>query len=53
MTCRMWDLSPQSISGLYQVNVKIPGGVPDGPAAVVVTIDGVQTQAGVTIPVMR
>ncbi len=46
-------LSPQSISGLYQVNAKIPSGVPDGAAVVVVTINGVQTQAGVTIPVMR
>ncbi len=46
-------LSPQSISGLYQFNVRIPAGVPDGDAPVIVTIKGVTTQAGATIPVKR
>lgn len=44
-------LSPGSISGLYQFNVKIPASVPTGEVPVIITIGGVQTQAGVTIPI--
>ncbi len=46
-------LSPQSISGLYQFNVRIPAAVPDGNAPVTITTRGVSTQAGATIPVKR
>jgi uncharacterized protein (TIGR03437 family) len=44
-------LSPGSISGLYQFNVRIPTGTPTGEVPVVIAIGGVQTQAGVTIPI--
>ena len=44
-------LSPGSISGLYQFNVRIPAGTPSGDVPVTVTVGGVQTQAGVTIPI--
>jgi len=44
-------LSPGSISGLYQFNVRIPAGTPSGNVPVTITIGGVSTQSGVTIPV--
>lgn len=44
-------LSPGSISGLYQFNIAIPPNVPSGDVPVVIKIGGVQTQAGVTIPI--
>lgn len=44
-------LSPTSISGLYQLNVRIPTSTPDGDIPVVASVGGVQTQAGATIPV--
>jgi uncharacterized protein (TIGR03437 family) len=44
-------LSPGSISGLYQFNVRIPAGTPSGNVPVSITIGGVSTQSGVTIPV--
>ena len=44
-------LSPQSISGLYQMNVRIPAGLPDGNAAVVAQVNGASTQSGLTIPI--
>jgi uncharacterized protein (TIGR03437 family) len=40
-------------SGLYQFNVTIPASLPNGNAAVVASIDGVQTQSGVSIPVQQ
>jgi uncharacterized protein (TIGR03437 family) len=43
-------LSPGSISGLYQINVKIPS-TATGDAPVVITIGGSETQAGAFIPV--
>jgi uncharacterized protein (TIGR03437 family) len=43
-------LSPNSISGLYQMNVRIPMGLPDGNAAVVAQVNGTATQSGLTIP---
>lgn len=45
-------LSPGSISGLYQFNVRVPASTPDGDVPVSITIGGVQTQAG-TIPVQH
>jgi uncharacterized protein (TIGR03437 family) len=44
-------LSPGSISGLYQFNVVIPSNVPTGDVPVIISIGGVQTQAGATIPI--
>ncbi len=44
-------LSPGSISGLYQFNVRIPAGTASGEVPVTIAIGGEQTQAGVTIPI--
>jgi uncharacterized protein (TIGR03437 family) len=44
-------LSPGSISGLYQFNVRIPAGTPSGNIPVTISIGGVETQAGATIPI--
>lgn len=44
-------LSPGSISGLYQLNVRIPASTPSGDIPVAATVGGVQTQPGTTIPV--
>jgi uncharacterized protein (TIGR03437 family) len=44
-------LSPQSISGLYQINVRIPLTAPNGNLPVVATVAGVSSQTGATIPV--
>jgi uncharacterized protein (TIGR03437 family) len=39
--------------GLYQFNWRVPMDVPDGDAAIVLRIGGVDTQTGVVIPVRR
>lgn len=44
-------LSPQSISGLYQINVRIPTSTPDGDIPVIATVGGAQSQSGATIPI--
>jgi uncharacterized protein (TIGR03437 family) len=44
-------LSPGSISGLYQINVRIPAGAPSGEVPVTISIGGLQTQGGLTIPI--
>lgn len=44
-------LSPGSISGLYQLNVRVPAGLPDGNAKVVASVAGASTQDGLSIPV--
>jgi uncharacterized protein (TIGR03437 family) len=44
-------LSPGSISGLYQINVRLPASLPNGNAPVVATVGGFQSQTGVTIPI--
>jgi uncharacterized protein (TIGR03437 family) len=46
-------LSPGSINGLYQFNVRVPTAAPDGDVPVSVAIGGFQTQSGATIPVKR
>ena len=46
-------LSPGSVSGLYQVNARIPATASDGNLPVVVTVGGVATQTGVMIAVRR
>jgi uncharacterized protein (TIGR03437 family) len=45
--------SPGSIGGLYQFNVRIPASTPNGDTAVTITIRGVSTPAGFTIPVQQ
>jgi uncharacterized protein (TIGR03437 family) len=45
--------SPGSIGGLYQFNVRIPASTPNGDTAVTITIGGVSTPAGFTIPVQQ
>jgi uncharacterized protein (TIGR03437 family) len=44
-------LSPGSISGLYQFNVKIPASTAAGNVPVIISVGGVQTQTGATIPI--
>lgn len=44
-------LAPGSISGLYQINVRVPASTPAGDIPVTITIGGFQTQSGATIPV--
>jgi uncharacterized protein (TIGR03437 family) len=44
-------LSPGSIGGLYQLNVRIPPTAPDGDIPVVVSVAGIPSQSGATIPV--
>jgi uncharacterized protein (TIGR03437 family) len=49
-------LSPGSISGLYQINVRVPPNAPDGNvpvAATVTSVSGVTTQSNATIPIRR
>src|SRR5262249_44209050 len=44
-------LVPTAISALYQINVRIPAGTPNGNVPVTATVNGVSTQPGVTIPI--
>ena len=44
-------LSPGSISGLYQFNVRIPSTAPTGEVPVTISIGGSEPQAGATIPI--
>lgn len=46
-------LSPGSISGLYQFNVRVPSTAPDGDVPVVIQSGSSKTQDGVSIPVKR
>ncbi len=46
-------LSPSSINGLYQMNVRLPAGLPDGKAAVTLEVNGVKAQTGLSIPIKR
>lgn len=46
-------LTPGSISGLYQFNVRIPASTPNGNIPVSISIGGVQTQSGAFIPVQQ
>ena len=46
-------LVPGSISGLYQINVRLPATLADGDVPVVVRVGGGESQAGATIPVRR
>jgi uncharacterized protein (TIGR03437 family) len=44
-------LSPGSISGLYQFNIRIPSTASPGEVPVAISIGGSSTQAGATIPI--
>jgi len=46
-------LSPGSICGLDQMNVRLPDGLPDGKAAVSLQVNGLKAQDGLTLPVKR
>ncbi|HLJ18327.1 MAG TPA: choice-of-anchor V domain-containing protein [Bryobacteraceae bacterium] len=46
-------LSPGSISGLYQFNVRIPTSAPNGNVPVSIQAGGYSTQPGATIPVQQ
>ena len=46
-------LSPNSISGLYQVNVRLPAALPDGKATVALQVAGIAAQGGLTMPVHK
>jgi uncharacterized protein (TIGR03437 family) len=46
-------LSPQSISGLAQFNVRLPQSLPDGDLPVLISIGGSPSSSGTTIPVAR
>ena len=40
-------------AGLWQINVRVPDSLPDGDAAVVAEVGGVQTQGGAYLTVQR
>ena len=46
-------LTPSSISGLYQFNVRIPQSTPNGNVPISISIGGFQTQAPATIPIQQ
>ena len=46
-------VSPGSISGLYQINVRVPASTADGNAPVVLRIGGQSSQMTATVPVRR
>jgi uncharacterized protein (TIGR03437 family) len=46
-------LSPQSISGLYQLNIKLPALLPDGDAAISLGVGGAQSASDTTIPIKK
>jgi uncharacterized protein (TIGR03437 family) len=43
--------APSEVSGLLQVNAVVPAGAPTGPDALMLTIDGQNSQPGVTIAI--
>jgi uncharacterized protein (TIGR03437 family) len=46
-------LAPGSISGLYQINLRLSATAADGDLPVIVSVGGVSSPAGTTIPVRR
>ncbi|MDQ6676528.1 MAG: hypothetical protein M3Z09_04455, partial [Acidobacteriota bacterium] len=46
-------LSPGSISGLNQMNIRLPAGLPDGKAPVSLQVDGLKAQDGLTLFIKR
>ncbi len=43
--------APGAVAGLYQVNLRIPVGIPTGEAVVRVMVDGAASQDGLTVAV--
>lgn len=46
-------VSPGSISGLYQMNVRVPSSLPDGRASVALQVNGTPTPDGLSIPIQH
>lgn len=46
-------LSPSSISGLNQINVRLPAGLPDGKATLALKVAGISAQDGLSIPIHK
>ncbi len=46
-------LAPGAITGLYQINIRVPSSASDGDVPVVARVGGVSTQANLTVPVKR
>jgi len=44
-------VSPQSICGLYQVNMKLPATLPDGDASIVLNVGGTVAAGKTTVPI--
>jgi len=42
---------PLSVAGLYEINCTVPAGLPSGPSSVVITSDGRQSQANLTVAI--
>ncbi|MEO8126229.1 MAG: hypothetical protein ABI822_04000, partial [Bryobacteraceae bacterium] len=45
--------APGIISGLYQFNIRLPDATPDGDIPISISISGVTSQSGTTVPVKR
>ena len=43
--------APQSVAGLFQVNVKVPTGLPPGPNTVILTIGGASSRSDATVAI--
>lgn len=43
--------SPGLLAGLYQINLRVPASTPNGDASVTLSIGGLESQSGMTIPV--
>ena len=46
-------LSPNSITGLYQINVRLPAALPDGKATVSLDVNGAKAQDGLALVIKR
>jgi uncharacterized protein (TIGR03437 family) len=44
---------PGMISGLYQINIRVPASVTDGNVPLMLSVGGVNSAAGTTLPVQR
>lgn len=53
MPCTLWyaGTAPGFVEGAFQINAQLPPGVPSGAQPVVVSVNGVSSQSGVTVAV--